>query len=309
MERDLARTLRGKISPVTTQATGPQEEATVWAVSGCSIKKIVLGVLTEEDVDADEGDQCLLSYNVLDANAGTNTSNDELADSHANGAEEQKRATTPSLNEVKTRNSRSDVDGGGDHRNSERVRDAGTLEERGAVVEDEVDTSELLESLEEAASCETLAKVAAEAVKVRGLAQGHLVLVVGHDLAELLDNGGVVDVQSAESGKRLGGTLGVATLDVHARSLREDEHAEEDNKGPGELNGDGDAVAAGVIAVLGGVVDNCSQKKSDCDCPLVGTNNGSSDPFRRSLGLVKRNQCRNHADTVASEEASVCSGQ
>jgi hypothetical protein len=27
MERDLARTLRGKISPVTTQATGPQEQA------------------------------------------------------------------------------------------------------------------------------------------------------------------------------------------------------------------------------------------------------------------------------------------
>jgi hypothetical protein len=55
MERDLARTLRGKISPVTTQATGPQEQATVWVVSDCSIEKIDLGVLTEENVDADEG--------------------------------------------------------------------------------------------------------------------------------------------------------------------------------------------------------------------------------------------------------------
>jgi hypothetical protein len=27
IERDFARTLRGKISPVTTQATGPQEHA------------------------------------------------------------------------------------------------------------------------------------------------------------------------------------------------------------------------------------------------------------------------------------------
>lgn len=27
MDRDLARTLRGKISPVTTQAQGPQEQA------------------------------------------------------------------------------------------------------------------------------------------------------------------------------------------------------------------------------------------------------------------------------------------
>jgi hypothetical protein len=309
MERDLARTLRGKISPVTTQATGPQEQATVWVVSDCSIEKIDLGVLTEENVDADEGNQSLLSYNVLDADAGANTSNDELADSHADGAEEQKRATTPSLNEVKTRKSRGDVDGGGDHGNSERVRNAGTLEERGAVVEDEVDTGKLLESLEETASRKTLAKVAAEAVEVRSLAQGHLVLMVGHDLTELLNNSWVVDVQSAESGEGLGGTLGVATLDVHARSLGKDEHAEEDNKGPGELNGDGDAVAAGVIAVLGGVVDNCSNEKSDSDRPLVGTNNGSSDPFWCSLGLVKRNQCRNHTDTVASEEASVSPNQ
>lgn len=248
--------------------------------------------------------------------SGADTSNDELADSHANSAEEQKRATTPSLNEVETRNSRGDVDGRSDHRDGERVRDAGTLEERGAVVEDEVDTSELLKSLEEASSRKTLAKVAAEAVEVGGLAQGHLVLVVGHDLTELLDNGWVVDVQSAESGERLGGTLGVATLDVHARSLRKDEHAEEDNQGPGELNGDWDAVAAGVIAVLGGVVDNCSNKKADSNGPLVSTNDGSTDlfgsarrlhrrgesrtyPFGCSLRLVKWDQCRNHTDTVA----------
>ena len=135
-------------------------------VSDFSIDRMVAGMLTEENVDADEGDQSLLSYNVLDANAGTDTSNDELADSHANGTEEQKRATTPSLNEVETGESRGDVNSGGDHRDGERVRDAGTLEERSAVVEDEVDTGELLESLEETASRETLSKVAAEAVEV-----------------------------------------------------------------------------------------------------------------------------------------------
>ena len=123
-------------------------------------------MLTEENVDADEGDQSLLCHNIFDADAGTNTSDNELADSHSNSAEEQKRATSPSLNEVKTRKSRGDVNSGGNHRNGERVRDAGTLEERSAVVEDEVDTSELLESLEETASSKALAKVAAEAVEV-----------------------------------------------------------------------------------------------------------------------------------------------
>lgn len=262
-------------------------------------------MLTEEDVDADEGDQSLLSHYVLDANAGTNASDDELADSHADGAEEQKRATAPSLNEVKTRKSRGDVNSRSDHRDGERVRNARTLEERSAVVEDEVDTSELLEGLEKAASSKTFAKVAAEAVEVGGLAQAHLVLVVSHDLAELFDDGGVVDVESAKSGERLGGPLGVATLDVHARSLRKDEHAEEDNQGPGELNGDGDAVAASIVAILGSVVDNCSQEESDGDRPLISSHDGSPYPLRRSFRLVERDQCRNHTDTVASEEASV----
>ena len=48
-------------------------------------------------------------------------------------------------------------------------------------------TSQLLQSLKETASRETLAKTAAEAVEVAGLAEGHLVLVVCSDLAELFD--------------------------------------------------------------------------------------------------------------------------
>jgi hypothetical protein len=38
---------------------------------------------------------------------------------------------------------------------------------------------------------------------------------------------------------------------------------------------------------------------------LVGTNDSSSDPLRRSLRLVERNQCRDHTNTVTGEEASV----
>jgi hypothetical protein len=160
------------------------------------------------------------------------------------------------------------------------------LEEGSAVVEDEVDTGELLKSLEETSSCETLAKVAAEAVEVAGLAEAHLVLVVGHDLAELLDNCRVVGRESAESGERLGGPLWLAALDVHARSLGQEKHTEEDDQGPEELDGDGDAVAASVIAVLGGVVDNGGKQKTDGNGKLIGTNDGSADPLLAILAQI-----------------------
>jgi hypothetical protein len=243
-------------------------------------------MLTEENVDADESDQRALSDKVLYSDTGADARHDELADGHSDGTEEEERATAPCFDEVQAREGRGDVDSRSDHRNCERVRDAAALEEGSAVVEDEVDTGELLKSLEETSSCETLAKVAAEAVEVAGLAEAHLVLVVGHDLAELLDNCRVVGRESAESGERLGGPLWLAALDVHARSLGQEKHTEEDDQGPEELDGDGDAVAASVIAVLGGVVDNGGKQKTDGNGKLIGTNDGSADPLLAILAQI-----------------------
>ena len=44
------------------------------------------GACEEEDVDADECNQGALGNEVLNADTGANTSDDELADGHANGA-------------------------------------------------------------------------------------------------------------------------------------------------------------------------------------------------------------------------------
>jgi hypothetical protein len=43
-------------------------------------------VLTEEDVDADECNQGTLSNEVLNADTGADTCDNELADRHSNGA-------------------------------------------------------------------------------------------------------------------------------------------------------------------------------------------------------------------------------
>lgn len=124
----------------------------------------------------------------------------ELADSHANSSKEEKRATAPLLDHVQTREGGGDVDTRGDQTDGESVTNTRALEEGRAVVENEVDTSELLESLKSTTSEETLAEVSLEAIKVAGLAERHFVLVVGNNLAELLDDSGVINIQATKTG-------------------------------------------------------------------------------------------------------------
>jgi hypothetical protein len=88
----------------------------------------------EEDVDADECDQRLLGRLVVDTGNGSSDCNDELANGHTNGTEEQEVAATPLLNEVETGKGGSDVDTGCDHGNDEGVAETSVLEERSTVV-------------------------------------------------------------------------------------------------------------------------------------------------------------------------------
>ena len=70
-------------------------------------------------------------------------------------------------------------------RDNERVLKPCILEVLRAVIEDEVDTSKLLQSLESAASQKTLADRALEAVEISGLRDAHFIAVVGFNLAKL----------------------------------------------------------------------------------------------------------------------------
>jgi hypothetical protein len=123
------------------------------------------GAGEEEDVDADKCDERLLSGLVVDTSDGSSDGDNELADSHADGAKEEEVAATPLLDEVETGEGRANIDSGRDHSDGEGVAKAGILEERGSVcgelvyvshtfrtytptVENEVDTSKLLERLE-----------------------------------------------------------------------------------------------------------------------------------------------------------------
>lgn len=79
------------------------------------------------------------------------------------------------------------IDGVGDHLDNKGVLKPSTREVCGSVVEDEVDTAQLLQCLKQATSKKSFADRALETVYVAGLAQRHLKLMVGADFSEFLD--------------------------------------------------------------------------------------------------------------------------
>jgi len=132
-----------------------------------------------------ESDQNLLSSNVRGRDRNTDDGDQELANTHAGGTDQEQPSTTEPLDTPHTRESHEHVyDVGGDS-DQEGVTDTRVLEERGTVVEDEIDTGELLPCLDEDASEGTKKDFvvrSAETVEVRRLAQIPLALEGNPDL-------------------------------------------------------------------------------------------------------------------------------
>lgn len=111
--------------------------------------------------------------------------------------------------------------------------------------------------------------------------------MVGSDLGKLFNQSRVVDVESSKFTEGLGCLLRLATLDIHAGGFRQEQHAEEEDDSPCELYGDRDAVRATVVPVFRCIVHDGCKEQADGNGELVGTNNGSSDPLGRGLGLAR----------------------
>jgi len=108
-----------------------------------------------------------ITRRVLAGGSGSEDSNNELGDAHSHGTPQKNRSATPLVDGIKTREGRADVDARGDKRDNERVMESRILEELSTVVEDEVDTSQLLQTLEQTSGQETLSNATLEAVDVR----------------------------------------------------------------------------------------------------------------------------------------------
>jgi hypothetical protein len=109
-----------------------------------------------------------------------------------------------------------------------------------------------------------------------------LVLVVGNDLGNLdLDVFGVLGL-ATKARQRFHGLLDPASLDEVAGRIWEEDQTTAENKTPGELDADRNAVGASVGAVLGGIVDAGCEQETNGNAELVTGNEGTTD-FTRAL--------------------------
>ena len=114
----------------------------------------------------------------------------------------------------------SDIDDSSSDRNQEGVGDTGCFEEGRAVVEDEVDTGELLPGLHEdtsKAAKENFVGTVLEAVEVRARAEFFFHAQIGFDVLELGLKLGVGLRSGEETGEGAGGIGITATFDEVAR--------------------------------------------------------------------------------------------
>ncbi|KAI2255605.1 hypothetical protein LOZ10_005651, partial [Ophidiomyces ophidiicola] len=273
------------------------------------------GAGEEEDVDTDEGDHGLDGLGAV-ADGDAHDGDNELADEHAAGAPDEQGAAADALDGPEGNRGGADVDEGGDEADEEGIVDgAEGLEEGGAEVEDEVDAGPLLHHLQgdaEDGATQVAGRVgqrAAEAVEPGGKVAVvrhdlQLVLVVGDDLGELLLDVLGVDGLAAEGGEGGLGAVEVVLLDEVAGRLGQQEEADGEDEGPEHLQGDGDAVGAGVGAVLGAVVDARGEQQADGDAELVAGDDGAAHLAGRDLGHVQDDDGGDEADPEAGDEAA-----
>lgn len=110
--------------------------------------------------------------------------------------------------------------------------------------------------------------------------------------------------QTPQLTKRTRSSLVFATLDEVARRLGQNQHAADEDDGPGKLDGDRDPVRPRVHAQRRGVVDDGGQEQTDGDGELVGAYDGAANPFGGGLGLVQRDEGGDETDAQAGEEAA-----
>ena len=168
--------------------------------------------------------------------------------------------------------SHADIDNSGGDRDREGVGDPGLLEEGGAVVEDEVDTGELLPGHQEDTSkCAKENPVGAilETVEIRALSEFLFPSQIVFDALKLGLDIGVSFGSREEAGEGVGGIGITTTFDEVAWRFGEEEHADSEDTSPDKLNGDRNAVSRRVRTALGSLIDACTEHDADGDGPLV----------------------------------------
>lgn len=261
----------------------------------------------EGDEEAHEGDEDPLACKVGGCNRDSDGSYDKLRDGHSGGSDEEERSSSVLVDGPDSGNGHDDIDDVGDDGNSESLSDSGVEEVLSTVIEDKVDTSELLESLNSDSGPHPhsiLSGSVAEAVGVGDGSDRSLSVQVGSNVGKLSVNLCAVDRGTQDSRESLHGLLVASLHDQPPRRLWQEGESSGKDGGPDDLKSDGDSVAVGAVDELSSVDDDSGNEKSPGDSPLVTSDNGSSNVLGSALGLVHGNKARSSSDTKTSKDTS-----
>jgi len=136
------------------------------------------------------------------------------------------------------------------------------------------------------------------------MTHAQLVVVIGLDFSEFLNDGRMVNRKTSQSRHGFGGTLHITSLNPVARSLWEEDHSREENDGPSELDCDRNTIGSRVLAVVGSVIDNRSKEQTNGNGELVSSDDSTANPLWSSLRLVERDERRNKTNTKTSKETA-----
>ncbi|KAI3483055.1 hypothetical protein L1887_54076 [Cichorium endivia] len=219
---------------------------------------------------------------------------------------DQRPASTEALEDVETEESAGKVDGAEDDLSDERVAQADRGEDGSAKVEEVVGTGELLAGLQRHAEQGSVERLVSrlEAVDPAGLLHSFVGLDHGDDLAVLgLDPGVAIAILGATHRRaRLVGLFVAASGSEPTGRLRAEENADGEDRGKEDAEGDGHAPLARVAVVAGADVGAIGQQNAEGDEKLVGTDEGTSDLARHSLGLVEGHGGGKGANTETGDE-------
>merc|ERR1712137_617170 len=221
---------------------------------------------------------------VVESLSDTDDGNQELADQHTESTEEEECTATELLHSVEGKRGGADVDEGEDERDQEGVGDgASRLQEGSGVVEEAVGPAR-----DPATGGDKLA----------------LVLLVGNDLSKLefnhgpeLSSLGVGRVDTTDLHQSLLGLFGLAALDEVTRRVGKASNTTTEDKTPGKLDTDGDAVLASVTTTLDAVVDTGGKQETNGNAELVTGDERTTDLLGANLGHVENDNGRLETDT------------
>ncbi|KAI6771614.1 hypothetical protein HG531_009239 [Fusarium graminearum] len=220
----------------------------------------------------------------------TNKGVDKEAHHHPGGTNHQRDTATTLLNDVET---------------AKGVLETGGSKDSGTEVEEEVDTSELLTSLESDAEEGTVHHTGtSEDLNPAGLRERSLLFKLLTDLINLAVNTGGVDVETSKVGDGLASFLLLTLAVGESGGLGEEEDANSEKKSPEEVETVGDPPRSAAVVVVGAPVDHLGTPDTEGDEELVAGDNDTSDDGRSTLGLVHGDSDREGTDTKTSDETT-----